>query len=93
MRKEMALARAVGRNDVNRIEAICVGILKDDPCDQVTLITLADMYWRNELPEKALPYVLKSLELEPHNFYALRTLLASMPSEASTRPPTPLPNA
>ena len=59
-------------NDVNCIEVICGEVLKDDPCNVVILLTLADTYLRNKQPEKALPHVLKSLELEPYGFYALR---------------------
>ena len=72
VRKMMALAPAVGRNDVGRIEAICSEALGSNPGDEMALMILADTYWRNNQPEKALPHVLKALELEPDDFHALR---------------------
>jgi tetratricopeptide (TPR) repeat protein len=72
MRKVMSLGLAVGRNDIARIEALCTEALRVDERDGIALMVLADTYWRNRLPEKALPPALKALEIDPADFYALR---------------------
>jgi tetratricopeptide (TPR) repeat protein len=72
MRRMMSLGLAVGRNDVARIEAICTEALRADEKDGMALMVLADTYWRNLQPEKALPPALKALEGDPADFYALR---------------------
>jgi tetratricopeptide (TPR) repeat protein len=72
MRKMMALGLAVGRNDIPRIEALCTEALRVDESDGMALMVLADTYWRNRQPEKALSPALKALEIEPSDFYALR---------------------
>ncbi|MDH5669393.1 MAG: hypothetical protein OEY86_15420 [Nitrospira sp.] len=72
MRKIMALGQAVGRNDIGRIEVICWEALESNPHDEVALIILADTYWRNQQPEKALPLVQHALEVDANNFHALR---------------------
>ena len=72
MRKMMSLGLAVGRNDVVRIEALCTDALRADERDGMALMVLADTYWRNRQPEKALPPALKALEADPADFYALR---------------------
>jgi hypothetical protein len=38
----------------------------------MALMVLADTYWRNREPGKALPLALSALELDPADFYALR---------------------
>lgn len=72
MRKMMSLGLAVGRNDIARIEALCTEALRADERDGMALMVLADTYWRNLQPEKALPPALKALEVDPTDFYALR---------------------
>jgi tetratricopeptide (TPR) repeat protein len=72
MRKMMSLGLAVGRNDIPRIEALCTEALRIDGKDGMALMVLADTYWRNRQPEKALPAALNALEIEPGDFYALR---------------------
>lgn len=72
MRKMMSLGLAVGRNDIARIEALCTEALAVDERDGMALMVLADTYWRNRQPEKALPPALRALEVDPADFYALR---------------------
>lgn len=72
MRKVMALAPAVGRNDVGRIETLCAEALEVDPRDVMALMTLADTFWRNQRHDKALAAALHALEVDSHEFYALR---------------------
>jgi tetratricopeptide (TPR) repeat protein len=72
IRKMMALAPAVGRNDVARIEALCTEALRMDDKDAMALMILADAYWRNRQTDKALSPALKALGLDPSDFYALR---------------------
>jgi tetratricopeptide (TPR) repeat protein len=72
MRRMMSLGLAVGRNDIPRIEALCTEALRADETDGMALMVLADTYWRNLQPEKALPPALKALEVDPADFYALR---------------------
>jgi tetratricopeptide (TPR) repeat protein len=72
MRKMMALGLAVGRNDMARIEGLCAEALRADERDGMALLVLADTYWRNREPGKALPLALNALELDPADFYALR---------------------
>src|SRR5688572_16530289 len=72
MRKMMSLGLAVGRNDITRIEALCAEALRVDERDGMALMVLADTYWRNRQPEKALPPALKALEVDPSDFYGLR---------------------
>jgi len=70
--KILALAQAVGRNDIGCIEAICREALESNPRDEVALMILADTYWRNQLLEKALPLVDKVLEVDANEFHAHR---------------------
>jgi tetratricopeptide (TPR) repeat protein len=72
MRKMMSLGLAVGRNDIVRIEALCTEALQVDERDGMALMVLADTYWRNRQPKKALPPALKALEIDAVDFYALR---------------------
>src|SRR5262245_19491529 len=68
----MSLGLAAGRNDIARIEALCAEALRANERDGMALMVLADTYWRNGQPEKALPPALKALEVDPADFYALR---------------------
>lgn len=70
--KMMALGRAVGRNEIDRIESLCTEALKIDRQDLMALMMLADTYWRNEQQERALSPALQALAVEPNEFYALR---------------------
>ena len=72
MRALMSLGLASGRNDIARIEALCAEALRENERDGMALMVLADTYWRNGLPDKALPPALKALEVDPADFYALR---------------------
>jgi hypothetical protein len=72
MRKMMSLGLAVGRNDIARIEALCTEALRADDRDGMALMILADTYWRNRQPDKALPPALRTLGIDPADFYALR---------------------
>ena len=67
----MALARAVGRNELNRIESICGETLRRNPRDFFALMMPADAYWRGEQPDRALSYALRALDVEPESFNAL----------------------
>ena len=68
----MSLGLAVGRNDIARIEVLCTETLRADDRDCMALMVLADTYWRNRQPERALPPALRALEIDPADFYALR---------------------
>jgi tetratricopeptide (TPR) repeat protein len=72
MRTMMSLGLAVGRNDIARIEALCAEALRADERDGMALMVLADTYWRNRQPEKALSPALKALLVDSADFYALR---------------------
>jgi hypothetical protein len=71
----MLLARAVGRNEIDRIECLCQEALALDPHDQFALGVLADAYWRNGMHEKGLPFALRTLETTPDDFCALRQVV------------------
>ena len=73
--KMMLVSRAVGRNEIAKIESICQQALARDPCDCFALAVLADAYWRNGMYEKALPLGLRTLEITPHDFCALRVVV------------------
>jgi tetratricopeptide (TPR) repeat protein len=68
----MKLGRAVGANDISRVETLCADALRGDPRDWMALMVLADTYWRGNRPEDALKYALRGLELQPENSHALR---------------------
>jgi tetratricopeptide (TPR) repeat protein len=72
LRKMLALSRAVGRNEIGTVEALCSEALATDQRDLLALMALADAYWRNQRPEDALTVALQALEVEPNEFYALR---------------------
>jgi tetratricopeptide (TPR) repeat protein len=72
LRKMFALSRAVGRNELEKVEALCSDALAADERDLMALMALADAYWRNQRREDALTFALKALEVEPDQFYALR---------------------
>jgi len=72
LRKMLLVYIAVERNAIDRIESLCQEALTQDPCDYFALETLADVYWRNEMHEKALPIALRTLEITPNDFCALR---------------------
>ena len=72
LRKMLALSRAVGRNEVKKVEALCSEALAADPGDLMALMALADAYWRNQRREDALTLALQALEVQPNEFYALR---------------------
>jgi tetratricopeptide (TPR) repeat protein len=68
----MKLGRAVGANDVARVETLCADALRRDPNDLMALMVLADTYWRYDRHEDALKYALRVLELQRDNSHALR---------------------
>ena len=72
LRKMLALSRAVGRNEIKKVEALCSEALAADPGDLMALMALADAYWRNQRREDALTLALQALEVQPNEFYALR---------------------
>jgi tetratricopeptide (TPR) repeat protein len=72
MRKLVLLGLAAGRNDIAQIEALCAEALRANERDGMALMALADAYWRDGQPEKALAPALKALEVDPADFYALR---------------------
>ena len=67
-----ALGRAVGRNEIRRVETLCNEALAADERDLMALMALADAYWRNQRREDALTLALQALEVEPNQYYALR---------------------
>jgi len=75
--KMMSLARAVGRNDIEKVAAICMKALDRDPHDLFALKVLADTYWRNGQHEKALPFAFRILDIIPDDFDALRIAVHS----------------
>src|SRR6266571_9084955 len=72
LRKMFALSRALGRNEINNVEALCSEALAADQRDLMALTVLAEVYWRNQRREDALTVALQALEVEPDQFYALR---------------------
>jgi tetratricopeptide (TPR) repeat protein len=72
LRKMFALSRAVGRNEIRKVETLCDEALAADERDLMALMALADAYWRNQRREDALTLALQALEVEPEQFYALR---------------------
>jgi len=70
--KMFALSRAVGRNEMEKVKTICTEALAVNQRDLMALMVLADTYWRNQRREDALAIALKTLEVEPNEFYALR---------------------
>ena len=72
LRKMFALSRAVGRNEIGSVEALCDEALAADRRDLMALMVLAEAYWRNQRREDALAVALQALEVEPDEFYALR---------------------
>ena len=71
----MLMGRAVGRNEIDRIESLCKEALARDPHDYFALQMLADTFWRNGMYEKALPFALQTLEITPNDFCALRVVV------------------
>src|SRR5438445_3330518 len=72
LRKMFALSRAVGRNEIGKVETLCSEALEADERDLMALMALADAYWRNQRREDALTLALQALEVKPDQFYALR---------------------
>ena len=72
LRKMFALSRAVGRNEIGKVETLCSEALAADGRDLMALMVLAEAYWRNQRREDALMVALQALEVEPDQFYALR---------------------
>jgi tetratricopeptide (TPR) repeat protein len=72
LRKMFALGRAVGRNEIRKVESLCDEALAADERDLMALMALADAYWRNQRREDALTLALRALEVEPDHSYALR---------------------
>ena len=89
LRKMLALSRAVGRNEVKKVEALCSEALAADPGDLMALMALADAYWRNQRREDALTLALQALEVQPNEFYALR-IVAGVYAERGEHEPVPL---
>jgi hypothetical protein len=72
LRNVWQVSRAVGRGDDSRVEKLCNGALVRDADDFFALSMLANMYWRNEKYELALPLALRVLASTPNDFDALR---------------------
>jgi tetratricopeptide (TPR) repeat protein len=72
LRNMFALGRAVGRNEIRRVETLCNEALAANERDLMALMALADAYWRNQRREDALTLALQALEVEPNQYYALR---------------------
>jgi len=72
VRKMLALSRAVGRNDIEKVQSLCNAALAANRHDLMALMMLADTHWRTQNPQGALTAALKALEVEPSEFYALR---------------------
>ncbi len=66
------LARRVGRDDIHGIEALCYSALAADGDDFMALMTLANTYWRDDQPIKALEFALRVLAGDPDNVEALK---------------------
>ena len=73
--KMMLVGHAVGRNEIDRIESLCLEALALDPHDHFAIGVLADAYWRNGMHEKSLPFALRTLEITPDDFCALRIVV------------------
>ena len=58
-----------------RVQTICDDALKRDPKDWFALMVLADMHWRNEKRQLALPFALRILDNSPNDFDALRIVV------------------
>lgn len=72
LRNVWQVSRAVGRGDDSRVETLCSDALARDADDTFALGVLADMYWRNEKHEQALPFAMRTLDITPNDFDALR---------------------
>lgn len=72
LRTMLALSAAVGRNDLGRIEALCLELLRADRHNTMALAVLADAYWRHDRPDQALAHALELLERLPGSLHALR---------------------
>jgi len=72
LRKMFALSRAVERNEIDNVEALCSEALAADQRDLMALMVLAEAYWRSQRRGDALTVSLQALEVEPDQFYALR---------------------
>ena len=70
--KMMHVCRAVGRNEIDKIDSLCKAGLEHDPHDLFALGVLADVYWRNGQHEQALSFALRTLEIIPNDFNAVR---------------------
>ncbi len=68
----LQVSRAVGRGDDGRVETLCNNALVRNAGDTFALGMLANMYWRSEKYEQALPFALRILEITPNDFDALR---------------------
>ncbi len=71
-RNMLQVSLAVGRGDTDRVAALCNDALARNAKDTFALGVLADMYWRNEKVEQALPFALRILDITPNDFDALR---------------------
>lgn len=86
LRKMFALSRAVGRNEIGKVETLCSEALATDQRDLMALMVLADTYWRNQRREDALTLALQALEVQPNEFYALR-IVAGVHAERGEHEP------
>ena len=71
----MQVSRAVGRNEIDKIDSLCKEALELDPHDLFALGLLADAYWRNGQHEQALSFALRTLEMIPNDFNTLRVIV------------------
>jgi tetratricopeptide (TPR) repeat protein len=72
LRNMLQVSRAVGRGEDSRVETLCNSALALDADDTFALSVLANMYWRSEKYEQALPFALRVLDITPNDFEALR---------------------
>jgi tetratricopeptide (TPR) repeat protein len=63
---------AAANNDLAKVESLCREALRRSPEDALALEALADIYWKNRRLEEALPLALRTLDIEPNDFLALR---------------------
>lgn len=84
LRNMLQVSRAVGRGDDSRVETLCNSALARDADDFFALSMLANMYWRNEKYELALPLALRVLASTPNDFNALRIAAQSYSKHGNT---------
>jgi tetratricopeptide (TPR) repeat protein len=75
LRNMLQVSRAVGRGDDSRVEMLCNSALARDADDTFALSVLANIYWRSEKYEQALPFALRVLDITPNDFEALRIVV------------------